>query len=177
MATPKSMPVFFIDNQGLWPKGAKLLTDIVVSPDAGKYPTFIPVAAAEHPNYNGKVVVMAGNRGIVVSFVPGAQSSDDVRKSLSKGNCEQYRIAVDAIIHRLVLMREETEGGGAAHPLALLNMLATQDPVAAQVLVDALKTFMNNAPEGKPSPKDWEMADEMRSSLENGLNPEQAPKG
>ncbi len=140
----KSMPVFYIDNQHMWPKGSKLHGNYVVWPDAGKYPTYQPIGLAEHPQFKGKVVVQGGNRGLVVSFVAGAKSADDVRKGMSAQGVEQYRISVESIIHALMLMRADTEGGseGDLHPLAILTMLAKASPTDAAILVAALKAWM-----------------------------------
>lgn len=162
-SAPKSMELFFIDNQGNWPEGAKLVGDFVVWADHGKYPTMIPVAAASHPNYDGKVVVQAGNRSVLVTFCPGAQSEADVRKSIQqldhsihaeRENPRQFRIAVDAIIHRLVLGGAVGTAGDASahelddrvHPFTLLAWLAKAHPKEAEVLRSALKMLMR-APE------------------------------
>ncbi len=140
----KSMPVFYIDNQHMWPEGAKLHGNYVVWPDAGKYPTYTPIGLAEHPQFEGKVVVQGGNRGLVVSFVAGAKSADDVRKGMSAKGVEQYRISVESIIHALMLMRAETKGGseGDLHPLAILTMLAKASTYDADILIQALKAWM-----------------------------------
>jgi hypothetical protein len=113
----KAMPLFFIDNQGAWPRTAELVGDLVVWPDAGRYPTYSPVAVASHPNFDGKVVVQAGNRGILMSFVVGAKTEDDIaaalggKARLDPEKVQQYRIAVDALVHRLVMNLIEKEGG------------------------------------------------------------------
>jgi hypothetical protein len=164
----KSMPVFFIDNQQMWPADAKLHGSIVLWPDNGKYPTFAGVAIANHPEFDGKIVVQAGNRGLIVSLLPGAQSQNDIRTALSaKQAPEQYRIAVDAIIHSVMLAREDAEGGGDCHPFALLAMLAKSSPKEARLIAAALRVWM--AKPGAAAPSDVQSAEEIVSSIESTL--------
>lgn len=119
MSTPtvKAMPLFFIDNQGAWPKSAELVGDLVAWPDAGRYPTYSPVAVATHPCFDGRVVVQAGNRGVLFSFVVGARTEDDISQALGgKARLDpekvlQYRVAVDALVHRLVMWLAAKQGG------------------------------------------------------------------
>lgn len=181
---PKSMRLFFIDNQGAWPTAAdgtskaQLVGDLVVWPDDGKYPSFVPVALAKHPQVDGTVVVQAGNRGLIITFCDGAHDDAAVRQQLSKGKPDQYRIAVDALVHRLVLWRHESVGeyaeNDSADPLSLLSWLASteQGRPFAQVLIAALEDFLGN-PErvkavGKALPAEsdaFECADAMFTSL------------
>jgi len=149
---PKSMELFFIDNQCAFGKGAKLLGDYVVWVDDGYFPSFAPVSLATHPNFNGKVVVTAGNRGIVVTFCKGATDQADVRRIMSlKDRPEQYRIAIDAIVHRLVLAGagsdrdlspEVGHHGQGVEPLALMAWLVRSAPKEAMVIAAALDAYL-----------------------------------
>lgn len=140
---PKSMGVFILDNQGTWPEGAEQAGDLVVWPDQGRYPTFVPIAAAKHPNFNGQVVVLAGNRGLVVAFVAGAQDLDDVRAALkSRKGVTQFRVAIDAIIHRLVLhCMGEAGSHDHVHPTTIFSWLATQHRREAEVVAQGLRAL------------------------------------
>lgn len=143
----KSMELFFIDNQASMWKDAVLAGDLVIAPDDGKYPTFQPIASAKHPNYDGMIVTMAGNRGIVMAFCPGARSAEDVRKIMSargSNGPEQYRVAVDALVHRVVLWRAGQDAhkiDDRVHPFALLQWMQTAHPAEASVIQRALKRF------------------------------------
>lgn len=155
----KSMELFLIDNQQAWGKGSKLVGDLIVWPDTGVYPSYAPVGILTHPNFNGRAVVQAGNRGIVVTFCPGAKDGEDCRRQLSSKETrpEQYRISIEALVHRLVLA-----GGGTAadlhevhsrdhqagvEPLALIAWLTKAAPKEAAVLERALTAFCKN-PQG-----------------------------
>jgi hypothetical protein len=146
--TPKSMGVFFLDNQGSWPEGVEQAGDLVVWPDTGQYPTFVPVAAASHPNFDGKVVVLAGNRGLIVAMVAGAESMDDVRRALqSRQGVTQFRVAVDAIVHRLVLHCCDRDEHTHVHPASLFTWLTTQHRAEASVVQRALTLLLKNSDE------------------------------
>ena len=159
---PKPMRTFFIDNQGMWPTYAMLAGDLVFWKDTGKYPNYVPIAIASHPDYNGRIVLMAGTRGIVIAFCPEAMDAEGVRRCLSGGMDEKYRIAVDAIIHRMMIWRAAGEGRGDANPLALLNWLRASSPADAEVLAKGLRLLLKD-PKTK---EDWEKADEMLTSLD-----------
>jgi hypothetical protein len=140
----KSMNLFFIDNQVSWSDKAVLAGDLVLWPDDNKYPSFVPVASARHPNFDGTIVVLAGNRHIIVSLCEGAYDSAGVRKTMSaKGDAgpEQYGIAIDGIIQRVLLWRE-TDGGlgheDGVHPFALLQWMQRSHPAEAAVIRKAL---------------------------------------
>jgi hypothetical protein len=150
----KSMKVFFIDNQGEWGPGAEMVGGIVAWPDAGRYPASAPQAIATHPNYDGRVVMLGGNRCLVLSFVPGAKNMDDVKKALNGRGAKpvQYRISLDAIVHRLLLsgaasgmLNDGLEGSDEVHPLSLLRWLAKTSPDEAGVLAAALKAYLPQA--------------------------------
>ncbi len=155
IATIKSMELFAIDNQQVWGKGAKLIGDYVVWPDDGIYPSFAPVGILTHPNFDGRVVVQAGNRGIVVTFCPKAKNPDDCKRQLgAKERPEQYRLALEALVHRLVLAGAGTDAdlsvepvpshGKGLDPLALIAWLAKASPKEAAVVEAALKAFASN---------------------------------
>lgn len=171
--TIKSMSVFFIDNQQMWPADAALHGNMVVWPDKGKYPNFVPVAIADHPEFEGKIVVQAGNRGLVVSLIPGAETPSDIRTALSaKETPEQYRVAVDAIIHAIMLMRADSHGGGECHPHALLTMLAKTSELEAQTIKVALAQLVRSPVSGADAPtiaKMVESAEEMGETLGSAL--------
>lgn len=146
----KSMKLFFIDNQAGWPEEAVLAGDLVLWPDDGKYPSFTPVASAKHPAFDGQIIVQAGNRGLIISLCPGAVSMQDVRRILSaKGELgpEQYRVAVDAIVHRLMLYRAAGPETDAVHPFALLQWMQKANPMEAAIIQKALK-LLYAKPEG-----------------------------
>ncbi len=162
----KSMAVFFIDNRQAWPENAHLHGNLVLWPDTGKYPTFTPVALAEHPQFDGKIVVQAGNRGIVVSLVAGAQSANDVQKGMSAKGVEQYRIAVDSIIQAIMLMRADSEGGGAAHPISLLTML--RNTPEGVVISEAVRGWLRDPrleSLTEPAAKAFERAEDILEAL------------
>lgn len=139
----KSMKLFFIDNQGGWPDTAVLAGDLVLWPDEGKYPAFTPIASAKHPAFDGTVIVQAGNRGLIVTLCAGANTMPEVRTAMSAkgaGAPEQYRIAVDAIVHRIMLWRAlDKQEQSSVHPFALLQWLQTAHPKEAAVIQKALK--------------------------------------
>lgn len=188
---PKSMGLFFIDNLGAWPKGARQVGDLVVWADTGIYPTGVPIASAAHPAFDGRVVMQAVARGLVLSFVHGASTTDDVMKALSKlpasatpdgakrfNVCQvtQHRVAVDAIINRVVLdmyNQDDADALSAAHPFALLKALAAGSPKEADLLVRALKTYMRHGDVSKDAlayPQAWQDADDMLSNLEAAVS-------
>jgi hypothetical protein len=109
----KSMPVFFLDNQHMWPVGATLLKNLVVWPDGGKYPSFKPVSIASHPQFDGMVVVQAGNRRVVVTLLPGVRAQAEIPKAMNR-KPEQYCIAIEAIVHAVMLMKAALAAGGEA---------------------------------------------------------------
>jgi hypothetical protein len=169
----KSMPVFFLDNKHMWPESAVLLKNLVLWPDSGKYPSFAPVAVAQHPQLDGKIVVQAGNRSIVVTILPGAQSQADIRKGMSAKGAqqpEQYRIAVDALIHSVMLMKAALAAGSEAgadlggvgdiNALTVLNVL--KDMPEGQLLRDALTCYLNK---GEPPPDRYTATEELLQSL------------
>lgn len=146
----KSMELFCIDNQQVWGRGAQLIGDYVVWPDDGYYPGFAPVGILTHPNYKGRVVMQAGNRGLVVTFCPDAETGDDCKRALmSKERPEQYRISVEAIVHRLMLAGAGSDTDISAAPvashgkgldaLAMVAWLAKSCPKEAAVIEAALK--------------------------------------
>jgi hypothetical protein len=147
----KSMGLFFIDNQGAWPTDkdgtckAEMAGDLVLWPDQGKYPTYVPVAVATHPNFDGKVVVQSGNRGLIITFIAGATTDPQIRRAFATGKYEQYRIAIDAIVHRLMLWRADVDNGANdVGPLALMAWLAASDrgrPLA-MVIGDCLSRLL-----------------------------------
>jgi hypothetical protein len=147
------MPVFFVDNQGAWPTDdnglsqAQLVGNLVLWPDTGKYPTFQPIAMADHPQFDGKIVVMAGSRRVVMAFVKNAQSADDVRKAMTHKteDVEQYCLAVDALIQAVMLHR--LSGGPVnevSDPLSILAWLSAskEGGDASLVIAAALNWFM-----------------------------------
>jgi hypothetical protein len=152
----KSMRVFFIDNQGAWPTAegggskAELVGNFVVWPDPGKYPSYVPIAMAEHPHHDGKIVVMAGNRGIVLAFITGAKNADEVRVEMSKKgapNVEQYRIAVDSLIHAVMLHRNpQKQVTDDVDPLSLLTWMASSEKgrATSAVIANAVSDLMSN---------------------------------
>lgn len=174
--TIKSMPVFFIDNQQMWPADAKLHGSLVLWPDKGKYPTYAGIAIADHPEFEGKIVAQAGNRGVLISLLPGAKSMDDIQTVMSaKPGPEQYRVAVDAIIHAVMLAREDVESAGDCHPFALLTMLAKSSPIEARVIAAALRAWIKSPTTDdagrriETPPTAVQKAEEMMESLDAAL--------
>lgn len=181
---PKSMGLFFIDNRGTWPNHARLVGDLVMWEDSGKYPTSYPIAAASHPAFDGRVVVQAVPRCVVISFVHEAKNAADIMASLSalpssatevgataKGVCRvtQYQLGVDAIINRVVLDMVDTVATQTSelHPFALLKALAFASPADATVLSTALRVYLTS-----DAPKNSEVfsqADDMLSNIEASL--------
>jgi hypothetical protein len=173
----KSMQLFFIDNQHSFPADAVLAGDLVLWPDAGKYPGFTPVAAATHPAFDGQVVVQAGNRGLIVSFCAGARNGADIRKCMSaKGEAapEQYRIAVDGLVQRVMLHRSGLEERNDVHPFALLQWMQKANPIEAAVIQKAL-TLLYAKPEaityaGKTGPAEMLNRQEVHEQVEGMLD-------
>lgn len=165
MPAPKPMKLFFIDNQGEWPVEAQLIGDLVVWPDKGKYPTFTPVAMASAADFDGRIVMMAGNRGLVMAFCPGAKDPRSVQKAMSGPNLEQYRIDLTAIVQRMLIHRHqqatETDAvdGEAAvnarenevNPAKLLTWLARSSKEDAVILINALRAFYRHPFSGEPN--------------------------
>lgn len=178
-AQPKAMPLFFIDNQEAWPHEAKLVSDLVLWPDDGKYPTFVPVATAKSAFYDGTIAVQAGNRGLIVTFLKSKDNAGIQREmSDSKNRPEQYRIAVDALIHRLILMRANVDAGmydNNVHPFSLLTWLAKAHPREAMVLVHALKQSISKAATVECAGREveskdvFEMSEDLISTMEKTL--------
>jgi len=165
----KSMAVFFIDNKHAWPDDAVLSNGLVYWPDSGKYPGYTLVGLASHPEYDGKIVVQAGQLGMIATFIPGAQSIEDVKQGL-KGKPEQYRIAIDGIVQALMLARADTTGGaGDVNDATLLHLLAQVAPERAAVLQQALANFLR-APGTEP-PKNVTVAEEMHDVLAAATTP------
>lgn len=170
MPAPKSMQLFFIDNQGEWPNDAKLVGDLVVWPDKGKYPSFTPVALASAADFDGRILMLAGNRGLVVAFCPGAKDMKDVRRAMSAPGLEQYRISLEGIIQRMLIHRHDAEAetearDGAVNTVSLLTWLARSCPSDAKVLVNALKSHLKNMSK-ETAPGEWQTADELVQVLE-----------
>ncbi len=152
----KSMKLFFIDNQGAWPAHkdgtckAELVGDLVLYPDDGKYPNYVPVACATHPNFDGTIVVQAGTRGLLVSFVSDATPEDNLKERFrTMKGIEQYRVAIDAVVHRIVLhlaQRNEGTVTSEVDPLSLVAWMAASDKGrgAAHVILSALKLLMKD---------------------------------
>ena len=156
----KSMKLFFIDNQGAWPahkdgtSKAELVGDLVVWPDDGRYPNYVPVACATHPNFKGVVIVQAGTRGLLVSLVEGATPEDDLKARFkSMEGIQQFRVSIDAIVHRIVMWlaagsADGTSGIGTPEtevdPLSLMAWMAASDKGrgAARVVAAALSNIM-----------------------------------
>lgn len=181
---PKSMGVFFIDNRGTWPQHARLIGDLVAWEDSGKYPTSYPIASASHPAFDGRVVVQAVPRCLVISFVHEAKNAADIMASLSalpssatevgstaKRVCRvtQYQLGVDAIINRMVLELVDAPEAHTTelHPFALLKALAFQSPADAAVLILALRAFMRS--DAPKTPETFSRADDMMSNLRASL--------
>jgi hypothetical protein len=150
------MKLFFIDNQGAWPSNkdgtskAVLAGDLVMWPDNRRYPTFMPIAIATHPNYDGRIVVQAGGRGILVTFIAGAKNAEEARAAFNKSSMvvpESYRISVDAIVHRMVKHFVDEAGGqvtSEVEPLSLMSWMASSEkgkPVA-KVIAAALSNLI-----------------------------------
>lgn len=185
-AQPKAMPLFFIDNQQEWPEGAKLVGDLVLWADHGKYPNYVPVATARSPLHDGTIVVQAGNRGLIISFLD-SKNEVGIRREMSAFNGKledertkpkQYRVAIDAIIHRLLIMRHNSDAGmydNGVHPFSLLAWLAKAHPKEAMVLTHALKqvlaktTDLECAGRELPGTDAFQITEDLISTLEQGL--------
>ena len=139
----KNMRMFFIDNQAGWPADAVLAGDLVIWPDDTKYPSFVPVASARHPAFDGQVIVQAGARRLIVSLCPGAKDAMDVRRIMSAKGArgpEQYQVAIDGIVQRVMLHRASSEGSdNQVHPFALLQWMQRSHPKEAAIIQKALK--------------------------------------
>lgn len=151
----KPMELFAIDNAGAWGKGAALVGDLVVWPDKGMYPAAVPVGLLTHPAFDGTIVVQAGNLCLLISFLPGIPSANKagIRAVMSDkvNRPEQYRLALDALVHRMLLAGAggdaDLSAGARAHehsagldPLALIAWMAKHNPKEAAVVEQALST-------------------------------------
>lgn len=166
----KSMPVFYLDNKHMWPEGTVLLKSLVLWPDTGKYPSFKPVSIARHPQFDGMVVVQAGNRRIVVTLLPGVESQAEIPAAMNK-HPEQYCIAVEAIVHSVMLMKAEIAGGdgvggaGDINALTVLNVLKGMPE--GHILRDALTCYLHK---GEASPERYTATEELLQSLSHEVD-------
>ena len=198
MPAPKSMKLFFIDNQKEWPDDAQLVGDMVIWPDKGKYPSFTPVALASAADFDGRIVMMAGNRGLVMAFCPGATTPRDVQKAMSGPRTEQYRIGLDSLVQRMLIHRHqqatETDsvGGESAtnardnevNTVSLLTWLARSNKADAAIIMGALRAFLKAPFEGEQglmsdntARKAWEQASELLEVLEAAMEPRKPTNG
>lgn len=178
----KTMRLFFMDNQHAWPKDVDLAGDLVIWPDQGLYPTGTPVSMCSHPNFDGRIVVQAATHTILVTFCKDAKTSDDIKNIMSnRKRPEQYRVAVDALVQRIMLWRKAKEFSDdpAAptddiHPMTLLKWLATACPDEAKVLHAALQVLLGLPMVFKRLDEEgvknaYTNADEMLSALDGAL--------
>jgi len=144
--TPKAMELFFIDNQQVWPEGTRQAGDLAVWEDhQGVYPSFMPITMANHPNFDGKIVVSAGTGSILIGFYPGAKSADDVRRMIKKHEpILQYRVAVEAFIQRMVLDIMGGTPNDNADPIALLTWMVRNHKDESTVVMAALQNLLQN---------------------------------
>jgi hypothetical protein len=179
---PKSMGLFFIDNQGAYPPGAQLSGDTIFWPDTGKYPTAVPIAILSHPNLKGRICVMAGKLSLIVAVVHNAENANDVQAActaLPKSaapdapmQVQQFRIAVDSIAHRVVMNLLDEQDGlqvSDANAYALLTAIAKGSRSEANVLVKALDLMLRGSRGNGVSPEEWDSADSMLSSLQHTI--------
>ena len=145
--TPKAMELFFIDNQQVWPEGTRQAGDLAVWEDhKGVYPSFMPITMANHPNFDGKIVVSAGTGSILIGFYPGAKSADDVRRMIKKHEpILQYRVAVEAFIQRMVLDIMGVTPQDNADPIALLTWMVRNHKDESTVVQAALQNLLMNS--------------------------------
>lgn len=108
MPSVKSMPIFFLDNQGLLEEGSELIGNVVLAKIApAAFPTYTNVGMAAVAGFNGMLVCSAGNNGILVYVFEGKTKDDwdDIRKALSSKPSSwpswihQYRISVPALLN------------------------------------------------------------------------------
>lgn len=104
----KSMPLFFLDNQGLLEEDAELVGNIVLTKIApATFPTFTNIGMASVAGFDGMLVCSAGNNGILVYVFEGKTKDDwdEIRAALSTKPNEwpawihQYRINVPALLN------------------------------------------------------------------------------
>lgn len=164
----KSMPVFFLDNKHMWSSEAILLKNLVLWPDGGKYPTFKPVSIARHPQFDGMITVLAGNRRIVVTFLPGVESQAEIPKAMNL-HPEQYCIAIEAIVHAIMVHKAEADGviGGSGDINALTVLNAIKGMPEAQLLRDALTCSLHK---GELSPENYTATEELLQSLSHEVD-------
>jgi hypothetical protein len=195
MTAPKPMNLFFIDNQGMWSDEAQLVGDLVVWPDKGKYPSFTPVAIASAADFEGRIVMLAGNRGLVMAFCPGATGPRDVQKAMSGPNLEQYRIDLTALVQRMIIHRyqqtnqtDSVDGEAAVtaresevSTTKLLTWLARSNRNDAALIASALRAWLKNPHAGDSGlisesgvKKNWEEMSELLEVLEAALAPKKA---
>ncbi len=151
---PKSMDLFFIDNRSSFTQEAVLAGDLILAPDEGVYSQAIPVASATHPAFDGRVVVMAGNRTLVVALVSGAHTDGDVRrimsdmpKSAKTGHVQQFVIALDSIIHRVVshaYQAQENDVLASVKLGTILAALVTEYPTESGHIRTAMEHMMRH---------------------------------
>jgi hypothetical protein len=174
---PKSMDMFFIDNRASFTSEAVLAGDLILAPDDGVYPRAVPVASATHPAFDGRVVVMAGNRTLVVALVHGAKSDRDVQtimsampKSAKEGRVNQYVVALDPIVHRVVSHAYQEQEGDVPANVTLgkiLVAMATEHPTETDNLRIALRHALRHGKEDLGmTPDVWQSLSEMAEILD-----------
>lgn len=185
---PKSMEMFFVDNRATYTQEAQLAGDLVLAPDDGVYPRAIPVAGATHPSFDGKIVVLAGNRTLLVALVHGARNEKDCQrimsampKSAKEGKVQQFTIGLDSIIHRVMMHTYEQQEGHERKnvPLGkLFDALAEEHTQEATQIVDALD-HMTRYGKGEKglTPEAWESMTDMIHMLRASLSTAQAEAG
>lgn len=177
---PKSMEMFFVDNRATYTREAQLAGDLVLAPDEGVYPRAIPVAGASHPSFDGKIVVMAGNRTLLVAMVHGARSEKDCQKIMSampksakEGKVQQYSIGLDSIIHRVVMHTYEKQEGHERRdvPLGkLFEALAAEHTAEAGQIADALDHMIRYGKGEKGlTPATWESMSDTSAMIHAAL--------
>lgn len=176
----KTMRLFFMDNQHAWPKDVDLAGDLVIWPDSGLYPAGTPVSMCSHPSYEGRIIVQAMTHTILVTFCAGAKGQSDIKDIMSsRKRPEQYRIAVDALVQRIMLWRaaSSTHPTGPSddiHPMTLLKWMATACQPEAKIMRAALQVLMQTPGafkmlEAEGVQHAFTGADEMLSALDGAL--------
>jgi ABC-type glycerol-3-phosphate transport system substrate-binding protein len=140
---------------------------------------------ATSAEFKGKIVMMAGNRGLILAFCAGAESPRDVQRAMSGTGLEQYRIGLDSIVQRMLIHRHQqatetdsVDGEAATRKrddevstTALLTWMARSNKADATILAGALRTWLKHP--DTTHQKEWEHASELLEVLEAAL----APKG
>jgi len=156
MSDLKSMPVFFIDNQGILPDGAELVGGVVITKEPpAKYPTAAMISAATVNGFDGLIVLQACTHSIIAFVFDGKTTKDlpAIRQIMTtqKPSCwpewiHMYQINAAGLIQFVALYHRGEAGSDEVNPYHLMDLLARRGGPEAAVMRQSLHDFCR-APE------------------------------